>query len=127
MSSFKLNSKHILLLLSNQIVQMCNDIYKFCSNGERVDVTDHAMAAACFAWVTLQAHTCMRGYLKDKIKHHTTINSTFVHFLTQHMTDQLAMGLKSGMSKIKGDLSTIKDQIRNRATMDSHNHWAAGS
>jgi hypothetical protein len=31
------------------------------------------------------------------------------------------MGLKRAVSKIKGDLSTTKDQIRKGATMDSHN------
>jgi hypothetical protein len=37
------------------------------------------------------------------------------------MADQLAMGLKSAVSKIKGDLSTVKNQIRKGVTMDSHN------
>jgi hypothetical protein len=80
--SFKLDSKHILLLLSNQIVQMCDDIHEFCSNAVNVDMMDCAMTAAHFAWVMLQANTCMSGYLKVKFKHHAAINSTFGHFLT---------------------------------------------
>jgi hypothetical protein len=76
--SFNLDSKHILLLLSNQIVQMCDDIHKFRRSAANVDVMDRAMAAARFAWVMLQAHTCMNGYLEDKFKHHASINNTFV-------------------------------------------------
>ncbi len=63
----------------------------------------------------------MSGYLKNKFKHHTAINSTFVHFPMQHMADQLVMRLKSAVLEIKGDLSTIKDQFRKGVTMDSHN------
>ncbi len=121
LSSFTLDSKHILLLLSNQIVQMCDKIHEFCSKVANVGMTDHATAAACLAWVMLQAHTCMSRYLKDKFKHNMAINRTFIHFLMQHMVDQPAMGLKSTAFEIKGDLSTVKDQIRKGLTMNSHN------
>jgi hypothetical protein len=94
LSSFTLDSKHILLLLSNQKVQMCNDIHKFRSKAANVDVMDHATAAACLAWVMLQAHTCMSRYLKNKFKHLMAINSTFICFLMRHMADQSAMGFE---------------------------------
>ncbi len=37
------------------------------------------------------------------------------------MADPSPLGLKSTVPKIKGDLSTVKDQIRKGVTMDSHN------
>jgi hypothetical protein len=45
-ASFKLLSKHILLLLSNQVVQICNNIFKYQSNTSNVDVSKQGTVAA---------------------------------------------------------------------------------
>jgi hypothetical protein len=69
LASFKLLPKHILLLLSNQVVQICDDIFKYCSNASTVDILEHGPVAVRFAWVSLQAQHCMSGYLKEKFRH----------------------------------------------------------
>ena len=74
--SFHLLVKHVLLLLSNQVVQICDCIFEFRGNAANVDITERAAAAARFAWVTLQAQDCMIAYLKDKFRHHRVLNST---------------------------------------------------
>ncbi len=40
LASFKLLSKHILLLLSNQVVQICDDVFEYRSNASNVDVSE---------------------------------------------------------------------------------------
>jgi hypothetical protein len=78
LASFKLLPKHILLLLFNQVVQICDNIFKFWSNASNVDISERGPASAWFAWVSLQAHHCMAGYLKEKFRHHQALNSTFI-------------------------------------------------
>jgi hypothetical protein len=113
LASFKLLPKHILLLLSNQVVQICDDIFEFWSNASNVDISERGPAAARFAWVSLQAKHCMAGYLKEKFRHHQALNSTFVRFLTRHMADQSAIGLKTSVdhlkkvSELKGGKATV--------------------
>jgi len=46
--SFHLLAKHVLLLLSNQVVQICDDIFEFRGNAANVDITERAAAAARF-------------------------------------------------------------------------------
>ena len=108
LESFKLVAKHVLLLLSNQIVQICDDIFKYRSNASNVDLSNTGAVAARFAWVSLQAIGCMTGYLKEKFRHHQAINSTFVHFLTRHMADQLALRLKSTVDALNAEVKALK-------------------
>jgi hypothetical protein len=111
LASFKLLPKHILLLLSNQVVQICDDIFEFWRNASNVDISERGPAAAQFAWVSLQAQNCMVGYLKEKFRHHQAlINSTFVQFLTRHIADQLAIGLKTSVDDLKKEVSELKGQ-----------------
>ncbi len=108
LESFKLVVKHVLLLLSNQIVQICDDIFEYKSNASNVDLGNMGAVAARFAWVSLQAISCMNGYLKEKFCHHQAINSTFVRFLTRHMADQSALGLKSIVDALNSEVNAIK-------------------
>jgi hypothetical protein len=108
LESFKLVMKHVLLLLSNQIVQICDDIFEYWSNASNVDLGNMGAPVARFAWVSLQAIGCMNGYLKKKFRHHQAINSTFVHFLTRHMADQSALGLKSTVDMLNSEVKAIK-------------------
>jgi hypothetical protein len=106
---FKLPPTHILFLLSNQVVQICNDIFEYWSNAPNVEVSKQGTAAAYCAWVTLQAQqNCMSGYLREKFRHHQALNSTFIHIFTHHMVDQSAIGLKSTMDQLKKDISEVK-------------------
>jgi hypothetical protein len=59
----------ILLLLSNQVVQICDNVFKLRSTSLNVDLVNIEEGAAVqFAWVTLQAHRMMQGHLQDKFK-----------------------------------------------------------
>jgi hypothetical protein len=86
--SFDLKEKQVLLLLSNQMVQICDDLFKFRGQAMNNDNTAKG-TPACYAWVTFQALDCMEGYLRDQFRHHPAINSTFIHFLTHTMVDLL--------------------------------------
>jgi hypothetical protein len=86
--SFKLLPKHVLLLLSNQVVQICDDMFEFRNCATNVDLQNPVAGTSQYAWVTLQALSTMDGYLKEKFCHHQAINSTFIFFLTHHMADQ---------------------------------------
>jgi len=92
--SLKLLPKHMLLLLSNQIVQICDDMYDYRNKAANVDLQNPVLAATRFAWVTLQSLGAMEAYLKDKFCLHQAINSTFICFLTRHMADKTSAGLK---------------------------------
>ena len=106
--SFKLFAKDVLVLLSNQVVQIRDNIYEFCGNAANVDITERGPAAARFAWVTLQAQNCMGAYLKDKFCNHCALNSTFVRFLTRHMANQTALGLKTEVEKLRREVGDLK-------------------
>ncbi len=63
LSSFNMLEKNICLLMSNQVVQICDDLAEFRSNARNVAV-DNLETGAQYAWVTLQSLNCMEGYLK---------------------------------------------------------------
>jgi hypothetical protein len=62
---FNLEEKQALLLMLNQIVQIYDNLFKFC--GQAMKSKDKAVGApARYAWVTFQALDCMEGYLKEQ-------------------------------------------------------------
>jgi hypothetical protein len=112
--SFKLLPKHVLLLLSNEIVQICDNMYDYRKKAASVDLQNPVLAATRFAWVTLQSLGAMEGYLKDKFRLHQAINSTFIRFLTRHMADQTLAGLKG---TVEGFEKKITDLTSNVASL----------
>jgi hypothetical protein len=126
--SFKHLPEHVLLLLSNQIVQICDNMFEFRNKAVHVDLQSPLSAATRFAWVTLQSLGAMEGYLKDKFCLHQAINSMFVCFLTWHMVDQMSVGLKGtvdGFEKKVTDLnnkvSTLTTDCGKKVTQDMFN------
>ncbi len=103
LTSFSLSSKQTLLLLSNQVVHISDDLFDFRKQAKGIDVANRIASSSRYAWVMLQALGCMEGYLKDKFRKHPGINSTHMHFLMRNLTDQSAIGLKS-----KLDAATTK-------------------
>jgi hypothetical protein len=94
LTSFNLLPEHILLLLSNQVIQICDDIPSiFRCKAVMTNISNPLATASRFCWVTLQAHGCMEAYLKDRFRRHPGINSSFIRFLTRHMANQTTMGL----------------------------------
>jgi hypothetical protein len=124
LTSFKLITKHILLLLLNQVIQICKNVIEPRCTASNVDVANNkGAAAAWFAWVTLQAHRMMQGFLKDKFKYHQTISGCFVRFLMWHMAHQLALGLKTNVDKLKMAVKDLKAGATNRVSTEMFNKF----
>jgi hypothetical protein len=118
--SFKLLPKHVLLLLSNQIVQICDDMYDYRNKAANVDLQNPVLAATRFAWVTLQSLGAMEGYLKDKFRLHQAINSTFIRFLTRHMADQTSAGLKGTVEGFEKKITDLTTKVASLTTTCSN-------
>jgi hypothetical protein len=61
LTSFDLPAKQTLLLLSQQVVHICDDLFEFRNQAKGVDVSNRASTATRYAWVSLQALGCMEG------------------------------------------------------------------
>jgi hypothetical protein len=62
----------------------------------------------------------MDGYLQAKFKWHQGNNSTFMHFLTCTMVDQLAMGLKTNIDKLKKQVKLLSEKTNSLANKKSY-------
>jgi hypothetical protein len=102
---FKLKVKSVLLLLLNQVVQICDDLFEFSSTASGIDLTNKLATAAQYAWVTLQALSVMKSYLKNKFRHHPAISSTFTNLATSTcLTIESLHSRRDGYrAKIAGD------------------------
>jgi hypothetical protein len=76
--SFKLLPKHVFLLLSNQVIQICDNMFKFRNCANNVDLQNPLATTIRYTLVTLQALGSMDGYLREKFCRHQVINSTFI-------------------------------------------------
>jgi hypothetical protein len=110
--SFKLLPKHVLLLLSNQVVQICDNMFKFRNCATYGDLQNPVASVSRYAWVTLQALGMMDDYQREKFCHHQAINSTFICFLTCHMADQTLVGLKGTVDSLKGSVAELEKKLR---------------
>ena len=121
LTSFNLLPKHILLLLSNHVVQICNDISDFQNKAVTTDTSNQLASASRFGWVTLQAHGCMELYLKDRFRRHPGINSSFICFLTRHMADQTSLGLKEAVNALTTRVKKVKETAGGKVTQEMYN------
>lgn len=103
LTSYKLQGKDIMLLLSNQVVQIFDDIFDQRTHGKMMSLDNKVAMGARFAWVTLQAHTVMEQYLKDRFCQHQAINSTYIRFITRNMASQSAISLASQFKTWRGN------------------------
>ena len=124
LTSFNLLPKHVLLLLSTQIVKICDDMNEFRSRGANVDLQDRVAGASRLAWCTLQAHTVMQSYLVQKFRNHPGISGTFVRFLTRHMTDGASTNcgdldkLEKRIHKLEGEIVQLRQKLGSKASLD---------
>ncbi len=109
LSSFNMLEKNICLLMSNQVVQICDNLAEFRSNARNVAV-DNLETGAQYAWVTLQSLNCMEGYLKAQFRRHQGINATFMWFLTRTMANQTAAGSKASMDSLTKQVKILQDE-----------------
>jgi hypothetical protein len=125
LTSFNLLPKHILLLLSNHVVQICDDMSDQRNKAVTTDISNQLASTCRFGWVTLQAHGCMESYLKDHFRRHPGINSSFIRFLTRHMADQTAMGLKDVVSALTTRVKKVEEQSGGKVTQEMYNRLDA--
>ena len=116
LSSFNLPAKQTLLLLSNQVVHVCDDLFEFRNQAKGVDVGNKVACASRYAWVTLQALGCMENYLRDKFRKHPGINSTYMRFLTRNLADQSSIGLKTKMEALMTKLAKVETAVAAAST-----------
>ncbi len=121
LTSFNLLLKHILLLLSNQVVQICDDISDFRNKAVTTDISNLLATASRFGWVTLQAHGCMESYLRDRFRRNPGINSSFIRFLTRHMADQSALGLKDAVNALTTRVKKMEEHTGGKITQEMYN------
>ncbi len=116
LTSFDLPAKQTLLLLSQQVVHICDDLFEFRNQAKGVDVSNRASTATRYAWVSLQALGCMEGYLRDKFRKHPGINSTYMRFLTRNLVDQSSMGLKAKLEAVSTKVTKVDTAVAAAAT-----------
>ncbi len=110
--SFKLLPKQVLLILSNQVMQICDDMFELRNCANNVDLQNPLATMTRYAWVTLQALGTMDSYLREKFWRHQAINSTFIRFLTRHMVDQTSVGLKTTVDNIKASVAELEKRMK---------------
>ena len=121
LTSFNLLPTHILLLLSNQVVQICDDLFEYRNKAVTTDISNQLAMASRFGWVTLQAHGCMESYLKEWFRHHPGINSLVICFLTHHMADQTSIRLKGSVNALSTRVKKLKEHTGNKITQEMYN------
>ena len=80
-----LAEKQVMLLVSNQLIQICDDLFELHQDAANVDTTNKGLTAVRFAWVTLRSLNKMSEYLQDKFKN--VFAGTFVQFLTTQIAN----------------------------------------
>jgi hypothetical protein len=111
----KLLEKNICLLMSHQVVQVCNDLYKHRHNALNTGPVN-SESVACFALVTFQALLCMDSYPQAHFSHHRGINATFMRFLTWTMADQSVISMNGNIEKVEKLVKTLSDKIEKLST-----------
>jgi hypothetical protein len=121
LDSYKLASDQILLLLSQQLVQIFEDIYEVRAPAGNTDITNRSSAVVRYAWATLQAHSVMASYSEAKFRDHRSIAGTFIRFLTRNLVDQSAMGLNSTVTSLQNEVKKLQEELKKRVTVDTFN------
>lgn len=122
LTSYGLGENQVMLLMSNQLMQVCDDLFEYRHAAINVDPTNRSDTAARYAWVTLQALGKMAEYLKAKFKHHPSITGTFVRFLTRQTADSSTASLKSKLETLESTVKSLKSGAASKAEVEKvHN------
>ncbi len=116
LNSFGLPEKQSLLLLSQQVVHICDDLFESRNQASGVDLANRLATATRYAWASLQALGSMEGYLRAKFRKHPGINSTYMRFLTRNLADQSSMGLKSKVEALSTKITKVETAVGAAAT-----------
>lgn len=119
LGNLSIQDPHILLLLSNQIVWMCDDISDIRTHGSRTSLNNHPLTAARFACVTLRALACMDTFAKARFKDHPAINSAYMRFLTCSVASQSNLGFKDAVEALTKRVTKVEKMAAEAATKES--------
>lgn len=121
LDTYKLAAEQTLLLLSNQVTQMFEDIYEVRVPAANTDITQRPTAAVRYAWVTLRALSVMAAYRDVKFRDHPAIAGTFIRFLTRNLADQSSLGLNSNVKELEKELKRLKGELEKKVSVSSFN------
>ena len=119
LGNLSIQDSHILLLLSNQVVRMCDDIHEIRTHGSRTSLDNLPLAAARFASVTLRALGCMNTFAKARFKDHPAINSAYMRFLTCSVASQSSLGVKEAIEALTKRMTKVEKVAADAATKES--------
>lgn len=119
LGNLNIQDNHILLLLSNQVVRMCDDIHEIRTHGSRSSLDNLPLAAARFASVTLRALACMQTFAKARFKDHPAINSAYMRFLTCSVPSQSNIGVKEALEALTKRVVKAEKLAADAATKES--------
>ena len=119
LGNLSIQDNHILLLLSNQIVRMCDDIHEIRMHGSRTSLDNHPLAAARFACVSLRAIECMSSFAKARFKDHPAINSAYMRFLTCSVASQSNLGVREALDALVKRVIKVEKVAADAATKES--------
>ena len=119
LGNLNIQDSHILLLLSNQVVRMCDDIHEIRTHGSRCSLDNLPLAAAKFASVTLRALACMNTFAKARFKDHPAINSAYMRFLTCSVASQSSIGVKEAVEALAKRMTKVEKVAADAATKES--------
>ena len=119
LGNLNIQDNHILLLLSNQVVRMCDNIHEIRTHGSRSALDNLPLAAAHFASVTLWALTCMNTFAKAWFKDHPATNSAYMRFLTCSIASQSNIGIKELLDSLSKQITKVEKIAADAATKES--------
>lgn len=123
LDNYKLASEQTLLLLSNQTVQMFEDIYETRVPAANTDITQRSTASVRYAWVTLRAHSVMSAYRDVKFRDHPAIAGTFIRFLTRNLADQSSLSLNTTVKELEKEVKRLKGDLEKKLSVAAFNSF----
>lgn len=119
LDTINIKPEHVLLLLSNQVVRLCDDLYAVRAFGANLRLDNLPLAATRLAWFSLQAMTCMGTYSKARFRDHPGVNSAYLRFLTCRVAAQAELGIKDVVTSLVTKVKSLEKSVAEAATKDS--------
>ena len=118
-----LKEKQVMLLVSSQLIQICDDLFELRQDAANVDTTNKGLTAVRFAWVTLRALNKMADYLHDKFKN--VFAGTFVRFLTTQIAEinptgswkEKSTAFDTKLTALGGRITKLKDDSATKESL----------
>lgn len=103
-----LPDEEVMLMLSQQLTQICSDLYKVRQMASNIEASDNrAWATARYAYCTFRALEIMGQYSDQKFKRHPSITSTYSRFLTRMTAKSSVAGLDGKFKKLQDDVKKL--------------------